>query len=552
MKPKVTRVPRYRRLWIFCLGAMVAVALADDGVGAADTAYLQLERSYSLVGKGVGLDVAASAVGTVYISSPSLPGLWRLDQDTGEFLPITVYQQEPGSQVQSPLRLFPEAIEFDGQGRLWIADATLRQVHIVSDAGNLVTAMGSPELPLDTPIGLTRLGNHGMAVWDRKAGMFWRFSAALEPFDSQRLEPAPYCTMLGAKHSVCVTTDERELVVYQQGQPVARHILEGEDYSRIGDLVPGMDGQFYVSDISGKRLLSFSSELDVLQRFYLYESLFRSPTRFAIQDDRLWLIDEGREELLHFTLRTAETALEYALLGEEYLVLGYYQPALNALNTALRMGHGEDAIRLLKGRALYGLQRYLEALAEFEPLTGSQPEFWYGNTRFHLGHYGEAIRAYQNALQYEPDNPLILFNLAQSLLEVGRYADAEGVYRELVIAMPDHLHARLGLARSVLGQGDHDAAMEILQMLANEDTIGRQARHYLGLAHLAADAPETALPWLERAAQEGPYFKEALGALAEANRRLGRFAQARHHEQQMHAVDRQAEQLGDLILEEIL
>lgn len=549
MKPIRPPAPSGWRRWILGLGTMAAVLLASVSA-ASDTAYLELERSYSLTGKGVGLDVAASPTGTIYLSSASLPGLWKLDQGTGEFQALTVYQ--PGSREPSPLQLFPEAIEVDGQGRLWIADATLRRVYIISSAGDLLATLGSPEPTLDAPVALSRFDENGMAVWDRQAGVLWRFSETLELLDAWRPGAEPLlCIALGIERSVCVLAGERELVAYRQGHPVARHI-EDDRYSRIGDIVPGPDGQLFLSDVSGKRLRSLSSALDVSQRFYLYESLFVRPTRFTLQGDHLWLIDEGREELLRFALRTAVTGLEHALLGEEYLALGYCRPALDELDTALRLGYRDDAVRLLRGRALYGLQRYSEALAEFEQLAGPRRDFWRGNALFRLGHYGEAVRAFQNALQHEPDNSLALFNLAQTLLEVERYADAEAVYRELVAAAPDHLQARLGLARSVLGQGDHGTAMEILRMLINEDGIGREARHYLGLAHLAAGVPETALPWLERAAEEGPYFKEALAGLVEANRRLGRIARARRHEQQMHAVDRQAERLGILLLEETL
>jgi tetratricopeptide (TPR) repeat protein len=296
-------------------------------------------------------------------------------------------------------------------------------------------------------------------------------------------------------------------------------------------------------------LLALSERLQPAQRFYLYEHLLRRPTRFTFQGDSLWLIDEGLQELLQLTLRTAVTGLDHALLGEEYLALNLFVPALQELDTALRLGQQHAEIYLLRGRALYGLGRYAEALTAFDRADRPLHDFWRGNALFRLGRYEDALQAFQAALELEPDNDLFLFNSAQALLTLGRFSPAEAVFRRLLARVPDHPQARMGLARALLGTGEHNSAIAILTELTKDSRAERAARHYLGLAYLQSGDLKAALPLLERSAREGPFFKEAFSALALAYRRSDQPERALYFEQRLKTFDRQAQSLRGYILE---
>lgn len=82
--------------------------------------------------------------------------------------------------------------------------------------------------------------------------------------------------------------------------------------------------------------------------------------------------------------------------------------------------------------------------------------------------------------------------------------------------------------------------------------MGREARHYLGLAYLQAGSSEQALPLLERAAREGPYFKQALSALADIYRRLGNAERAQFYEQQVRTLKQSMDPSDALPLKETL
>ena len=75
---------------------------------------------------------------------------------------------------------------------------------------------------------------------------------------------------------------------------------------------------------------------------------------------------------------------------------------------ALRSGHFEDASALAqdplrRGAAHYRQGDYTAALADFEQATGAQASYNRGNTLARLGRYQQAIEAYQEALEAQPE-----------------------------------------------------------------------------------------------------------------------------------------------------
>jgi serine/threonine-protein kinase len=72
---------------------------------------------------------------------------------------------------------------------------------------------------------------------------------------------------------------------------------------------------------------------------------------------------------------------------------------------------------------------YLRLLA-IRPRRGTWTNL--GLTRFLLGHYREATEAYRKALELDPGSPIVLLNLADAELALGRRSEAEALYREMI------------------------------------------------------------------------------------------------------------------------
>jgi len=77
----------------------------------------------------------------------------------------------------------------------------------------------------------------------------------------------------------------------------------------------------------------------------------------------------------------------------------------------------------------------------------------------------EAERLYRQALEREPEQPDLLYNLAASLALQGRHAEALVIYSRMFQEHPDYLFARTALARHAMQAGDLQQAADLLEPL---------------------------------------------------------------------------------------
>lgn len=517
-----------------------AFATGQGGIAETNTAYLDSKRSYSLTGLGVGLDLAVSSGGIVYLASETRLRLWRLDASRRMFKPFG--EGHHCSQGGKVFGISPTAIYADSRGELWALDRDAGAVQRISADGSsnecysTVPANGAPDRPQSSQL--------------RKITRFMMLtpSSGGQP----DLQPLPEgmrdCVKAPDQDLFCIMEASRDLVRTRNGRVVAR-FQTPEKYGRLGGVATGPDGDLYVSDSSGRQLLRLSPGLILKQYLPLYQSLFRTPGRLRIVAGELWLIDEGRQELLRFRLRFALTGMEHKLLGEEYLALGLYQNAQREFDFAEASGEAVD--RIDKGRALYGLGRFQEALTAFSALKRAKDaDLWLANSLFRLGRFEPALDAYKRAAKQQQTSWPATFNQAQTLLALGRFAQAESLFAVLEGMSPGNPQIGLGLGRAALANGEFSKAIEVLKPLRDDSRVGREARHYLGSAYLLAGAHETALPLLEQAAREGPHFRQALDALAATYQALGRHADARRAERWHDSLGRRTPGFDTFLLEE--
>jgi transitional endoplasmic reticulum ATPase len=77
----------------------------------------------------------------------------------------------------------------------------------------------------------------------------------------------------------------------------------------------------------------------------------------------------------------------------------------------------------------------------------------------------DPLRTLREALEHSPDNLPLRLHLAQSLLESGRWDEAEAEYRLGVNKAPDDARFRLGLAETYLRQGKNSPALVVVEDL---------------------------------------------------------------------------------------
>lgn len=100
------------------------------------------------------------------------------------------------------------------------------------------------------------------------------------------------------------------------------------------------------------------------------------------------------------------------------------------------------------------------AIAQLDDLEKRYPKFstvkfMKGQVLEQLGRGEEAIKCYREALDNSEYSSIRQFKLAQALLRMKKYKDAEAIYRKLLKTYSDLPDAKLGLARCVIGQDTH-------------------------------------------------------------------------------------------------
>ena len=116
----------------------------------------------------------------------------------------------------------------------------------------------------------------------------------------------------------------------------------------------------------------------------------------------------------------------------------------------------------------------------------------------------DAIAGLREALKLSPDNIPLRLHLAQTLLGLARYDDAEKEYRQGLAMAPGDVRFKLGLANAYLQQGKNSAAMVIAEELIKQpDAPGKAHLLYSRLLLRAGDV-ERAVRQYKRAVEIDP------------------------------------------------
>jgi SpoVK/Ycf46/Vps4 family AAA+-type ATPase len=128
----------------------------------------------------------------------------------------------------------------------------------------------------------------------------------------------------------------------------------------------------------------------------------------------------------------------------------------------------------------------------------------------------QAIQALREALRVSPENLPLRRHLAETLMGLARYAEAEQEYRQALAQVPNDAQLKVGLARAFLQQDKNSQALVVIEALLKQPNTPAQA--YVVHAQLLLRAGE-----VERAVRQ---YREALNldpavADLDLSRRLG-------------------------------
>ncbi len=276
-------------------------------------------------------------------------------------------------------------------------------------------------------------------------------------------------------------------------------------------------------------------------------------------------LDEAEAACREIVAKESEFAGAWRGLGLVTRRRGDRAAALEAFRKAAALEPDQIINRRLIAEECRELGRLDEAEAIYRDVVAKDPQFaeaWTGLAFIARGRGDRlsALEKFRKAAAIDPANAGTHCAVAVELRELGRFDEAEAIYRDLVVKDPQFAQAWTGLAMIARGRGDHLAALEKFRQAAAIDPanagtqcgiadelyqLGRideasgvfaevvakdsniaSAWHGLGLIARQRGERLLALEHFRRAANLEPHHAGRQRELATSLRELGRFDEA--------------------------
>jgi tetratricopeptide (TPR) repeat protein len=247
----------------------------------------------------------------------------------------------------------------------------------------------------------------------------------------------------------------------------------------------------------------------------------------------------GAEALARGDLETADArlslALEYsprfveALVNQGLVELqrGNFERARELLERARRLNpdvaqphHALGVLAERRERPDEASRHYYAALAVDPGFAPSRANL--ARLLFDAGMLEEALVQFKRLVEVASDTPDAELGLAETLLRLGRTAEAERVTQAASGRFPDCSELQILTARSLLRRGEIERAIELLKPLGyGNDDVAVSALGWLATAELLRDRPAQAVGAARRALALEPSSPVAIYAMAQGLQALG-------------------------------
>jgi Flp pilus assembly protein TadD len=161
-----------------------------------------------------------------------------------------------------------------------------------------------------------------------------------------------------------------------------------------------------------------------------------------------------------------------------------HQDALEGYQNILVYQPNNQQVQLKAAKSAMALKLYTRALAYYNAVLSKSPSNQEalkggGRAQMMLGQYGQAIPYFRKALDSER-NTANYANLGVAYDMSNNANEAQRIYREALLQMPEDLNVRNNMALSMLLSGNEEGAIDVLQsVVANPKATGT---HYANLA----------------------------------------------------------------------
>lgn len=203
-------------------------------------------------------------------------------------------------------------------------------------------------------------------------------------------------------------------------------------------------------------------------------------------------------------------------LGASLLHMNKYEEALGEFEKTLENEPYHAKAWHGKGIVLVRLDRYEEALSSFGKaveLIPNDARIWHssGVVLANLGRYEEALKAYENAIELNPDSPDTWYNKGVTLIQLGLHEKALKAYEHNIRLKPDSYNAwyNKGLALGRLGRYE-DALMAYEKAIYLKSDF-TDALYNKACLHAFTGDKEKALKDLKKAILLNPDYRNTAG-----------------------------------------
>jgi tetratricopeptide (TPR) repeat protein len=228
-------------------------------------------------------------------------------------------------------------------------------------------------------------------------------------------------------------------------------------------------------------------------------------------------------------LKAAQTAL---ISGDTAKAEELYQDVLRGDSGNLYALDGLGVLRCQNGQSADGVDYFLEALHQLQTFSQSDANTIQSSAvlRFHLGlayramgHNHEAINAFCESRNLNPNNPDLLLNLGQLYFELDQFENAISCFKNLTEVQPENASAWLTLGYLYTLHDQHLEAIPVLTEAARLDPASPEANFFLAESLRKEERFEESISYYQRMFPIGTEWPQAIHGCGQSLLALGDF-----------------------------